>query len=83
MERANFTYHKSTYNAYDAQQIVFEARRYESDIILENANKRANAKSIIGLLSMKFLQGDEYTVCAEGPDAKAAARGVAGFIAKL
>lgn len=32
---------------------------------------------------MKFLQGDEYTVCAEGPDAKAAARGVADFIAKL
>ena len=83
MEREPFTYHKSTYNAYDAQQIVFEARRYESDNILENANKRATAKSIIGHLSMKYLQGHEYTVCSEEPDAKAAARGVADFIAKL
>lgn len=83
MERANFTYHKSTYNAYDAQQIVFEACKYSSDIILQDANKRANAKSIIGLLSMKFLQGDEYVVCAEGPDAKAAAEGVSAFIANL
>ena len=72
MERRTFIYNKDTYNAYDAQRIVFE-----------DGNKRGNAKSIIGLLSMKFLKGDEYTVLAEGPDARAAAKGLADFISKL
>ena len=58
MERVSFVYNKDTYNAYDAQRIVFEAGKYKSEIIFEDGNKRGNAKSIIGLLSMKFLKGD-------------------------
>ena len=83
MERVSFVYNKDTYNAYDAQRIVFEAGKYKSEINISNGNKRANAKSIIGLVSMKFVPGDEYTVCAEGADGKAAASGVAKFIAEL
>ncbi len=83
MEKTNFIFQKETYNAYDAQRIVFEAAKYKSEIILEDGNKRANAKSIIGLLSMKFLAGDEYGVSAEGVDAKQAAKGLAEFIANL
>lgn len=83
MEKKTFIYNKDTYNAYDAQRIVFEAGKYKSEIIFEDGNKRGNAKSIIGLLSMKFLKGDEYTVLAEGPDARAAAKGLADFISKL
>ena len=59
MDKATFVYQKDTYNAYDAQRIVFEASKYKSEIIFEDGSKRANAKSIIGLLSMKFLKGDE------------------------
>lgn len=83
MERVSFVYNKDTYNAYDAQRIVFEAGKYKSEIIFEDGNKRGNAKSIIGLLSMKFLKGDEYTVLAEGPDCRHAARGIADFISRL
>lgn len=83
MERATFVYNKATYNAYDAQQIVFEACKYKSEIIFADGNKRGNAKSIIGLLSMKFLQGDEYVIIAEGPDAKKAVRGMTEFIGNL
>ena len=83
MDKATFVYQKDTYNAYDAQRIVFEASKYKSEIIFEDGSKHANAKSIIGLLSMKFLKGDEYAIIAEGPDEKQAARGVADFIKKL
>lgn len=83
MEKLTFVYNKPTYNAYDAQQIVFEACKYKSEITFEDGSKRGNAKSIIGLLSMKFLKGDEYAIIAEGPDEKQAARGVADFIKKL
>ncbi len=83
MERSEFIYHKKTYNAYDAQQIVFEASKYKSELIIQDGNKRANAKSIVGLLSMRFLPDDEYTVLADGADAKQAANGLASFIARL
>ena len=48
MERVSFVYNKDTYNAYDAQRIVFEAGKYKSEIIFEDGNKRGNAKSNIG-----------------------------------
>ena len=68
MEKLTFRYNKSTYNAYDAQQIVFEACKYASEISFEDGSKRGNAKSIIGLLSMKFLKfssvGDKGRVLA-------------------
>ncbi len=83
MEKGTFVYNKDTYNAYDAQQIVFEACKFKSEIIFEDGNKRGNAKSFIGLLSMKFLKGDEYVVIAEGPDAKKAVQTITAFMAKL
>ena len=83
MNKAGFTYRKDSYNAYDAQRIVFEASKYKSEITFADGNKRANAKSIIGLLSMKFLKGDEYLIYAEGQDSKSAAEGLAAFVEKL
>ena len=43
MERVSFVYNKDTYNAYDAQRIVFEASKYKSEITFADGNKRANA----------------------------------------
>lgn len=83
MDKQTFVYKKDTYNAYDAQRIVFEAGKFKSEIIFEDGSKRGNAKSIIGLLSMKFLKGDEYTVRAEGSDSRAAVRAIADFMTTL
>ena len=83
MDRLSFVYAKDTYNAYDAQRIVFEASKFKSEISFEDASKRGNAKSIIGLLSMKFLKGNEYVVVAEGPDSRAAVQAVAAFVESL
>ncbi len=83
MEKISFVYNKDSYNAYDAQRIVFEASKYKSEISFTDGNKSGNAKSIIGLLSMKFLKGDTYIIVAEGPDAKKAVTGMSEFIAKL
>ena len=95
MDRLSFVYAKDTYNAYDAQRIVFEASKFKSEISFEDGSKRGNAKSIIGLLSMKnaksiigllsmkFLKGNEYVVVAEGPDSRAAVQAVAAFVESL
>ena len=83
MDKVSFVYNKDTYNAHDAQQIVFEACKFQSEIIFADGNKRGNAKSFIGLLSMKFLRGDEYTIIAEGADSKKAVKEMAEFMSHL
>lgn len=83
MNRAKFVYKKDSYNAYDAQRIVFEACKFKSEVTIENGDKRANAKSIIGLVSMKFVPGEEYVVTADGTDSREAAKSVAKFISEL
>lgn len=83
MTKTGFEYRKSTYDAYDAQRIVFEAGKYKSEILITDGAKRVNAKSIIGLLSMKFRTGTEYFVLCEGPDERAAARGMSKYLGSL
>lgn len=83
MEKVKFRYNKGSYTAYDAQRIVFEACKFESDISVGTERKRGNAKSIVGLISMQFVKGDDYFVTAEGRDAVKAAASLADFIATL
>ena len=42
MEKSTFIYNKDTYNAYDAQRIVFEACKYKSEIIFADGNNTCN-----------------------------------------
>ena len=83
MEKVVFQYKKGSYSAYDAQRIVFEACKFESDISIATERKRGNAKSIVGLISMQFVKGEEYYVTAEGRDAAKAASAIAKFISTL
>ena len=59
MDKVSFVYNKDTYNAYDAQQIVFEACKFQSEIIFADGNKRGNAKSFIGLYDYRGRGGFE------------------------
>ena len=83
MEKVKFRYGKNTYTAYDAQRIVFEACKFESSVSVGTDRKRGNAKSIVGLISMHFINGEEYYVIAEGKDAAKAATSAATFISAL
>ena len=48
--------------------LVQVANRYESKIYLEHGDSRVNAKSIMGMMSMALLNGEEILVDAEGAD---------------
>ena len=48
--------------------IVQVANRYESKIYLEHGDSRVNAKSIMGMMSLALLNGEEMLVDAEGAD---------------
>ena len=63
-----------------AAMLVQVASRYESSIHIENGSKKVNAKSIMGMMSLKLSGGEDLTVVAEGVDEEAAANGIEKFL---
>lgn len=56
------------------------ASQYESKIYLELEDKRINAKSIMGMMSLALSQGDELIVSCDGDDEVQAIEGIADFL---
>ena len=59
---------------------VQTASQYESQIIVEYREKRVNAKSIMGMMSLGIAQGEKVVVAAEGPDEAEAIAGVQKYL---
>lgn len=56
------------------------ASQYESKIYLELEDKKINAKSIMGMMSLALAQGDELIVSCDGTDEQSAIEGIADFL---
>ena len=52
--------------------LVQVANRFESQILIESGNKKVNAKSIMGVLSLGIRKGESIFVLANGKDENAA-----------
>ena len=55
-----------------ATYFVQKANEFESSIWLESDNRKMNAKSLLGIMSLGFVTGSTITLSAVGPDAEAA-----------
>lgn len=62
--------------------LVQEASKYDSTIYVHSGDKRVNAKSIMGMMSLSLSNGDELEVSADGFDEAAAVEGIEGFLSK-
>lgn len=60
--------------------LVQEASKYESKIYIQSGDKRVNAKSIMGMMSLGLDNGEALTVSAEGTDEQAAVEGIEHFL---
>ncbi len=49
-------------------ELVQVACRFESNILLENNNRRINAKSIMGIMAFNPAEGMSVNIVAEGSD---------------
>ncbi|HLQ84066.1 MAG TPA: HPr family phosphocarrier protein [Pseudogracilibacillus sp.] len=65
-----------------AAQFVQEANRFSSDLFLEKDNKRINAKSIMGLMSLAITKDTTVKLIAEGSDAEEAIESLTEFVSK-
>ena len=61
-------------------ELVQVASKYDSRIYIEIGMKRVNAKSIMGMMSLRLQKGENITVVAEGKDEAEAAAGVENFL---
>ena len=48
--------------------LVQRASKYESSIYIQSGDKRVNAKSIMGMMTLGLDMGEEIAVSAEGKD---------------
>ena len=55
-----------------ATYFVQKANEFESSIWLESDNRKMNAKSLLGIMSLGIVTGSTITLSAVGPDAEAA-----------
>ena len=55
-----------------ATYFVQKANEFESSIWLESSNRKMNAKSLLGIMSLGIVTGATVTLTAQGSDAEAA-----------
>lgn len=63
-----------------AALFVAAASRFSSQILVEVGNKKINAKSIMGVLSLGVSEGDEVHIFASGPDEEQAADALSALL---
>jgi len=71
---------KTGLQARQAALFVQEANRYSADLFVEKDNKKVNAKSIMGIMSLAIARGTEVTLSADGNDAEDAVNALAAII---
>lgn len=60
--------------------LVQAASQYASQVYIVMGSKKINAKSIMGMMSLKLQKGEDVTIVADGQDEDAAVSGVATFL---
>jgi phosphocarrier protein HPr len=68
-------------HARPSAQLTQTASRFASDIHISRADRRVNAKSIMGVMMLAAGQGSTVTVEAEGEDAEQAVEAIGHLIA--
>ena len=60
--------------------LVQVASQFESTVYINSEDRKVNAKSIMGMMSLKLQKGECITVVAEGQDEHEAVAGIEGFL---
>ena len=63
--------------------LVQEASQYSSMVYIEVDSKQINAKSIMGMMSLRLLPGEEISIVASGTDEAEAANGIEKFLVNV
>ena len=67
-------------HARPATYFIQKANEFKSVIWVEKEERRVNAKSLLGVLSLGIVKGTTITLIADGPDAKEAVEALAQLV---
>ena len=65
-----------------ATYFIQKANEFRSSIWVEAEERKINAKSLLGVLSMGITSGTEISLIAEGPDEEAAVKALSAMLEK-
>ena len=65
-----------------ATYFVQKANEFECSIYLESDNRKMNAKSLLGIMSLGIVTGMTVTLSASGKDAEAAVNALESLLAR-
>ncbi len=60
--------------------LVQEASKYDSKIYIQSKDRRVNAKSIMGMMTLALDNGETLEVSADGTDEQVAVSGIEHFL---
>ncbi len=63
--------------------LVQEASQYGSQVYIEMEGKKINAKSIMGMMSLRLVDGEQLSIVTNGDDEEVASTGMIAFFKKL
>lgn len=81
LERRIIVKHEMGLHARPAADFVRTALRFKADIEVECRGNKANAKSILSVLTLGVNQGTSFTIRADGPDATDALDAICELVA--
>ena len=67
-------------HARPATFFIQKANEFKSSIWVEKEERRVNAKSLLGFLSLQPAEGSQVTLTAEGPDEAEALKALADML---
>ena len=67
-------------HARPATYFIQKANEFKSGTWVEKEERRVNAKSLLGVLSLGIVKGTTITLIADGPDAKEAVEALAQLV---
>lgn len=71
---------KEDFDARPIAMLVQVASRYESNIHIISGEKRVNAKSIMGMMTLTLDAGSNVTVVADGEDEQTAIENISDYL---
>ena len=74
---------KTGLHARPAALFVQEANKFTAEINVEKDEKRVNAKSIMGIMSLAISSGTEIYISADGLDADQAVQSLVAFVSRV
>lgn len=60
--------------------LVQKASQFESKVYIQSGDKKINAKSIMGMMSLGIAQGEEIVVSADGKDEELALQDLSSYL---